>query len=187
MKLTIKSTIVALLIPVILGGCSSTESMSTKTPENACQILMKNKDWYHASRLTYEKWGVPISVQLSVIKHESTFNGDASATTSSAYGYAQALTGTFNEYKSETSNPKARRGSYADSVDFIGWYFSKSSKSLKHSAYDAETFYLAYHDGIGGYRNKTHLEKPWLVKKAKRVQSVANQYRIQINKCRLPR
>ncbi|MDK9793808.1 transglycosylase SLT domain-containing protein [Vibrio sp. D431a] len=178
---------VASLLTFGLSSCANIESTGTNTPYNACQILMKNKDWFQASRLVAEKWGIPISVQLSVIKHESTFNGDASATTSSAYGYAQALTGTFNEYKKETNNNNASRGSYSDSVDFIGWYFSKTTKSLRHSAYDAETFYLAYHDGIGGFRNGTHKKKPWLVEKAKKVQAVANQYRLQINKCRLPR
>ncbi len=146
---------------------------------------MQNKDWFKASKRVANKWGAPISVQLSVIRHESTFNPDAAAKTSTAYGYAQALNGTFGEYKKETNNSTALRSSYYDSVDFIGWYFSKSTSALKHSAYDAETFYLAYHDGIGGFKKGTYKKKDWLVKKAKKVQELSNTYRLQINKCKL--
>ncbi len=154
---------------------------------DACSILSQNKDWFKASKKAAAKWGIPISVQLAVIKYESSFRHDADAPTSTALGYAQALDGTFNEYKQKTNNRSAKRTSYYDATDFIGWYFSKSTKSLSHSAYDAETFYLAYHDGIGGYKNGTHLKKDWLQKKAKSVQKTANTYRLQINKCKLRR
>ncbi|ELP6119018.1 TPA: hypothetical protein I7730_16320 [Vibrio vulnificus] len=182
-----KTKIISLTLGVALSGCStlSIESSDTATPYNACQTLLQNKDWYKASLRAYRKWGIPISVQLSVIKHESSFNRDASATTSSAYGYAQALTGTFSDYKKATGNTSASRGSYWDSTDFIGWYFSESSKQLNHSPYDAGTFYLAYHDGIGGYKKGTYKKKKWLVQKSKKVQKLAETYRMQLNKCGL--
>lgn len=174
----------ALLI-LSLTGCSSLESINTNHSDDACKMLTENKDWMKASYRAWKKWGVPISVQLSVIKHESSFNGDASAKTSTAYGYAQALTGTFNDYKKDTKNHGANRGSFYDSTDFIGWYFSNSIKSIGHNPYDAGTFYLAYHDGIGGYKKKTYLKKKWLMDKSKDVQRLANKYRVQINKCRI--
>ena len=161
------------------------ESRSTDYPNDACRILKQNKDWFKASKRVANKWGIPISVQLAVIKHESTFNPDAAAKTSTAYGYAQALNGTFGDYKKATDNSTALRSSYYDSVDFIGWYFSKTTGALKHSAYDAQTFYLAYHDGIGGYKKGTFKSKKWLVEKAGKVQELSNTYRLQINKCKL--
>ena len=159
--------------------------MTTTHTNDACRMLTENKDWKQATYKAWKKWGIPISVQLSVIKHESSFNRDASATTSSAYGYAQALNGTFSDYKKETNNHNADRGSFYDSTDFIGWYFSNSIKMIEHNPYDAATFYLAYHDGIGGFKKKTYLKKKWLLDKSKKVQKLSNKYRSQINKCRI--
>ncbi len=172
---------------VLLNGCTGIESTRTKHHDDACAMLSVNKDWFKASERAATKWGIPISVQLAVIKHESSFRHDAEAATSSALGYAQALDGTFEEYKQKTNNKNAKRTSYYDATDFIGWYFRQTTKALGHSAYDAETFYLAYHDGIGGYKRNTHLKKGWLVDKAKKLQSTANTYRLQINKCKLKR
>lgn len=176
-----------LLLILLLSGCSSFENTSTSTPSDACSILSQNKDWFKASKKAASKWGVPISVQLSVIKYESSFRHDADAPTSSAFGYAQALDGTFEEYKKDTNNVGAKRSSYYDATDFIGWYFNESTRAIGHSAYDAETFYLAYHDGIGGYKKGTHLKKGWLLKKAELAQKTANTFRLQINKCKLRR
>lgn len=178
---------IALLSLTLISGCSVNESVSTNYPNDACKMLLENKDWFHSSNNAYKKWGVPISVQLSVIKHESSFNHDASTKTSSAYGYSQALKGTFSDYKKETKNKKAKRNSFADSTDFIGWYFDKTYKAIKHSPHNASTFYLAYHDGIGGFKKKTYLKKKWLMDKSKEVQAVSNKYRAQLNKCRLPK
>lgn len=180
-----KQYLLVSLVALGMTGCASIESSATKHHDDACKMLTENKDWMKATYRTWKKWGVPISVQLSIIKHESSFNGDASAKTSTAYGYAQALTGTFNEYKKETNNHSAKRGSFFDSAGFIGWYFNKSIKQIGHNPYDAASFYLAYHEGIGGYKKKSYLKKRWLMTKSKEVQNLANKYRTQINKCRL--
>lgn len=183
--LNVKRCLVAFCLVLGGAGCASIESVSTNYSHDACKMLTENKDWMKATYRTWKKWGVPISVQLSIIKHESSFNGDASAKTSTAYGYAQALTGTFKEYKEDTNNLGANRGSFYDSTDFIGWYFNKSIKQIEHNPYDAASFYLAYHEGIGGYQKKSYLKKKWLMSKSKDVQYVADKYRGQINKCRL--
>ena len=44
---------------------------------------------------------------------------------SSASGYSQALTKTWEDYKDETGNTRANRKNFNDSADFIGWYASK--------------------------------------------------------------
>ena len=41
---------------------------------------------------------------------------------SSAYGYAQALEGTWDDYRKDTGRRGADRDDFADSSDFIGWY-----------------------------------------------------------------
>ena len=43
--------------------------------------------------------------------------------------------------------------------------------------------YLAYHEGQGGYRNKSYLKKKWLIKVAKKVRSNASRYAQQLKKC----
>lgn len=175
----------SLLLALALSGCATMESKTTDHADDACKMLTENKDWKKATYRAWQKWGVPISVQLSVIKHESSFNGDASAKTSTAYGYAQALSGTFNDYKKDTNNHGANRGSFYDSTDFIGWYFSNTIKQIGHNPYDAAVFYLAYHEGIGGYQKRTHFKKKWLTDKSREVQKLADKYRVQINKCRI--
>ncbi|WP_181318413.1 transglycosylase SLT domain-containing protein [Photobacterium kishitanii] len=180
---------IAMCAMIILScsGCSSMiqESVGTKTPSDACKTLTQNKDWMVATHKAYRRWGIPISVQLSVIRHESSFNRDASATTSSAYGYAQALNDTWKEYKKATNNKTASRGSFFDSTDFIGWYWNEAQKKIHFSPYNARAFYLSYHEGIGGYQRRSYLKKTWLMKKSKTVQMIADKYRFQLNKCRL--
>ena len=45
---------------------------------------------------------------------------------STAKGYSQALDETWEQYIDETGNTWARRGSFSDSADFIGWYAEKA-------------------------------------------------------------
>ena len=66
---------------------------------------------------------------------------------SSSFGYSQAVKGTWEQYKKETGNMLATRARFKDSVDFIGWYTSKSETILKISKQDAFKQYLAYHEG----------------------------------------
>ena len=56
---------------------------------------------------------------------------------SSSFGYSQAVKGTWEQYKKETGNKLATRARFKDSVDFIGWYTSKSETILKISKQDA--------------------------------------------------
>ena len=51
---------------------------------------------------------------------------------STSFGYSQAVNGTWEQYKKETGNKLAVRTRFKDSVDFIGWYTSKSSSILNY-------------------------------------------------------
>ena len=75
---------------------------------------------------------------------------------SSAYGYSQALDGTWEEYKISTGNSNADRKNFEDASDFIGWYIDGSYRLLKLNKSDVYNHYLAYHEGRGGYQ-KNHL------------------------------
>ena len=65
---------------------------------------------------------------------------------SSSFGYSQAVKGTWKQYKEETNNKLATRTRFKDSVDFIGWYTSKTKKLLKIPMKDSFRHYVAYHE-----------------------------------------
>ena len=102
---------------------------------------------------------------------------------SSAYGYSQALNGTWEEYKNSTGNTWARRSSFEDSVDFIGWYLSRSVRELKISPRNAYHLYLAYHQGNAGFKRGSYKKKPSIKNYARKVQRTAVSYREQIKSC----
>jgi hypothetical protein len=179
---------------ILLSGCTLIENKTTDNPLDACLMLKENNDWLKSTYKSYKKWGVPVSVQLSIIKYESSFRHDArplkkngflwNTYYSSAYGYSQALDGTWDDYKKSTSNSSARRDSFSDSTDFIGWYINKTNKRLGIKKTDTYNLYLAYHEGINGFKRKTYKNKKWLISKAKKVNYKNKVYSKQIKKCR---
>jgi hypothetical protein len=180
-----------------LSACSSTifESSTTSHPNNACNILNENDDWLYATHKSYKKWGIPVSIQLAFIKHESSFRYNARPLKkkgfffddyqSSAYGYSQALDGTWKEYKTKNNKPNADRTSFYDSSDFVGWYLNRVSKSSKIKKHDIYNLYLAYHEGVGGWKKRSYLKKRWLVKKAKVVKNSTITFSKQLRSCTL--
>jgi hypothetical protein len=103
---------------------------------------------------------------------------------SSAYGYAQALDGTWDWYRKETGKRGAKRDRFGDAVDFMGWYMNESNKRNGIAKNDAYNQYLAYHDGHTGFRRGTYRRKAWLVRVAGSVQDRAILYSSQLSRCR---
>ena len=155
---------------VLLTACAPAPP---KSQENACAIFEEKDDWYVASRKAEKKYGLPIQVQLAIMRQESSFKHDAKPPhetilgipmwwrKSSAYGYAQVKDSTWDWYISKTGNSGADRDDYEDAVDFMGWYASISNKTLGISKWDAYNQYLAYHEDHGGWKNKSYNKKPW--------------------------
>ena len=102
---------------------------------------------------------------------------------SSSWGYSQATKGTWKQYKIETGKRFVTRISFRDSVDFVGWYISTANKELGISKKDTYSQYLAYHEGLNGFRKKTYKKKPQLLKTASRVEKQAQTYNRQLSKC----
>ena len=100
---------------------------------------------------------------------------------SSSFGYSQAVNGTWEQYKKETGNKLAVRTRFKDSVDFIGWYTSKTSQILKISKKDVFRQYIAYHEGWGGYKNYKSNNKVILI--AKKVEKQSNIFKNQLKEC----
>ena len=185
--------VLLLLGVLLLSGCTPRPPHNIN---NVCAIFQQYPRWYWDALDSYRRWGVPISIQMAIIRQESHFRGDAAPPRTkllgfipwkrptSAYGYAQAIDGTWKHYMKSTGNTRNSRTRFADATNFIGWFAQQANKEIglpKHNAYE---LYLAFHEGISGYMKKTQNTKPWLIKVAKKVQHNANIYRGQIARCK---
>jgi hypothetical protein len=103
---------------------------------------------------------------------------------SSAYGYCQAVDGTWENYLAESGNSDAKRSNFRDATDFIGWYTNVSYQKLGLSKQDAYGQYLAYHEGHVGYSQQSHNRKGWLLRYAQKVQNTSEVYALQLSSCR---
>ena len=173
-----------------LSACSSIP----KNASNSCSIFEEKYLWYKHAKKTEQKWGTPVYLQLAIIKMESSFDRFAKPPRqklfkvvpykrpSSSFGYSQAVKGTWKQYKDETGNKYATRARFKDSVDFIGWYTSKTEKILKVSKNDAFKQYIAYHEGWGNFKN--YKDNTKVINLAKRVEKQSNIYKQQLAKCK---
>ncbi|WP_417660077.1 hypothetical protein [Pseudidiomarina sp.] len=185
-----KFTIIAATLSLV--GCASAPP---KEPENLCGIFMEKRDWYDAAAAMRDKWGVPIQVPMAMMYQESSFKHDAVpprdyllwiipwGRVSSAYGYSQAKTPTWDDYVRETGNSWSSRDDFDDALDFMGWFISKSHKINGVSKWDAYAQYLNYHEGWGGYQRQTYRSKRWLMNTAQRVKQRASRYGAQLRTC----
>jgi hypothetical protein len=165
--------------------------------DNACSVLKQRPKFSRAFRASEQKWGVPIHVMMATIYQESKFIKNAKTPrkylmgiiprgrVSSAYGYAQALDGTWNEYRQKTGRRWARRDNISDAADFIGWYMTTSKRRNQVSLSDARNQYLNYHEGQSGYARGSYKRKRWLVLVANKVATRATRYRTQLRQCQV--
>jgi hypothetical protein len=184
----------------VIGLCVLTlDSCSTTAPrdvDNACAIFEARPDWYAAARATERKWGTPVSLQLAIIRVESGFRDDARPPRdtflgvplwyrlSNAYGYAQAKDETWDWYRTKTGNSGADRDDFQAASDFIGWYTDVSRRTLGISKWDPYNQYLAYHEGHGGWKRQTYLDKPAVMQVARRVDAYTRTYGAQLGECK---
>ena len=177
-------------------GC---KLVPTKHPDDVC-IVFKEKasdDWYEYAKASADKWGVPIDVQMAIMYQESHFVADARAPRiwllgfipwfreSSSYGYAQVTDGTWDTYLNDAGSWWSDRDDFSDAIDFIGWYGNKSYLKLGVPKWDAKNQYLAYHEGLGGYRSKHYLKNTSLKKLAEKVERRAKVFKQQLSNCKM--
>lgn len=180
---------------VILAGCGGGGQTPPRNLDNACSIVSQRPNYLRAFEKTERRWNVPVSVQMATIYQESKFDGDARTPVrfalgvipmgrqSSAYGFAQALDGTWDEYRRETGRRGARRDKINDATDFMGWYMNKSLERNGIPLDDARNQYLAYHEGHTGYARGSYRSKSWLLRVAGEVDSREAVYRGQLASC----
>ena len=180
------------LMLIFSVACTSNNKINTA---DTCIIFKEKKNWYISTKESYDKWGVPISLQLAIINQESSFKQFAKpkrskflgiipmGRPSTAFGYAQVTNPTWDWYKSHTGNNNASRANFKDVTDFIGWYGNQSKKLVGISKSNYYDQYLAYHEGHNGWKNKSYNSKKWLLNVAKKVETNANKYNKQLKQC----
>jgi hypothetical protein len=182
-----------LALMLCLSSCTAT---TPKSINNVCTIFKEKDDWYAQAKESYKKWGIPIHINMAIMYQESRFVADAKpprtrllgiipwSRLSSAYGYAQAIDGTWDKYLNSDGSWGADRDEFSDANDFIGWYCSISHRKLGISKWDTQKLYLAYHEGHSGYKRKTFLKKRWLLRTAKKVAKKSQQFNAQLSGCK---
>jgi len=183
---------ILMLVMLLLSACSDPPPQHST---HICSIFKKYPQWFWAAQESERTWGVPIATQMAIIYEESSFRDSVKprrtklfgfipwTPSSSASGYSQALNPTWQLYLKETNRIGASRASFSNAVDFIGWFYHRAHKRLQLKPSDVSNFYLAYHEGIHGYKNRSYMQKPWLAHVAQGVQVLANRYQKQLLQC----
>lgn len=183
---------------LLLTGCSMLFGCTAVPPrhlDNICHIFDEKDGWYEDVKEASDRWGSPISIIMAFIHQESRFVAAAKPPRtrilwifpgprkSSAYGFPQAKDSTWDWYRKSTGNGWSNRNNFDDATDFISWYNAQSSRGAGINAQDAYNLYLAYHEGIGGYKRGTYKSKGWLMGVARKVGIRANNYKTQLAGC----
>jgi len=177
---------------MFLVACTSTPPNNIN---NICEIFESKPHWYKAAKKSAKKWGGPIHVPMAIIYQESSFKAKArpemqyilgvipKGRASNAYGYSQALKGTWAEYEKDVGSRYKDRDNFANSFDFVQWYMNKTQQRNQVSKWDGYAQYLNYHEGHGGYSRGSYKNKQWLLGVAKKVDARSKQYSAQLSQC----
>lgn len=153
-------------------------------------------DWRRAAQASERKYGVPVPVLMATVRKESGFQSNAKpprtkllgfipwTRVSSAYGFSQALDGTWSQYQRETGSVTARRTNFADAIDFVGWYHAKSADTLGIAKDDTFRLYLAYYSGWTAYRKGSWQSNAGIQRYARETDKMARTYAAQLQDCR---
>ncbi|MEL6337547.1 MAG: transglycosylase SLT domain-containing protein [Pseudomonadota bacterium] len=192
--------VAAFIAAVALGSCSSGPERSVaegppRVQDDICAIFAERPHWRDATVASAARWGAPVAVQMAIMWRESSFRAEArppqryamgvvpTGRLSSAYGFSQAIDGTWDWYRRESGNRNGRRNNFEDAADFVGWYMAKTEETNGLDMWDAYSQYLAYHEGHTGYRRGSYRAKDWLQRAAGQVAYQARRYDEQLRVC----
>ncbi len=187
-----RNVFLLLLLGSTLSACLST---APRQASNVCSLFEDERAWFRAAEQSQRRWDIPVGVSMAFIYQESGFRARARPARtrilgvipgprpSDAFGYAQALDSTWDDYRESTGNRLARRSNFAHAVDFVGWYNANSVRRNAIARDDARNLYLAYHEGNTGFARGTYADKPWLLEIADTVQRNAQRYQAQYEQC----
>ncbi len=188
----------AMIVMLALGSCGGGGSGYGTAPRNlddACSIVSQRPEYLRAFKQVERKYGVPVPSLMAIIYQESKFISDNRTPhqyalgvipvgrQSSAFGYSQALDGTWEEYQDQVGGRRARRDDIYAATDFMGWYMAQTVEETGVPIYDTRNQYLAYHDGRTGFNRGTWKSKSWLVRISGEVEARAVLYDTQLRSC----
>ena len=191
-----KRPLSVIVLTLFLASCVGGYKTAPRNLGDACSIADQRPKFMKAFKATQKKWGVPVAVQMAVIYQESKFRSNARTPyrfvlgvipmgrQSSAFGFSQALDGTWDQYRKDTGQRRARRNKIRDASDFMGWYMNESRERNGIALNDARNQYLAYHEGNTGFARGSYKRKAWLVRIASEVDARAKTYDEQLRNCR---
>jgi len=187
----------ALALVLLAASCGGGSGTAPRQLDNACSIVKERPEYVRAFKAAERRWGVPVHVQMATIYQESKFISNARTPfryaagvipigrQSSAYGYSQALDGTWKEYVTQTGSRSARRDRIRDATDFMGWYMAESQDRLGIPMTDTRNQYLAYHEGRTGFARGSYRNKTWLMRVSNEVHARSFMYEAQLRDCRV--
>jgi hypothetical protein len=176
-----------------LGGCAS--APAPRHSQSICDVFDQYPGWRRDALAAQKRWGTPVNVLMAFVQRESDFQAKARPDRpwflfvplprrSSAYGYAQAQDPVWKEYRQANSGWFKSRKNMNNSLDFLGWYTDRIHRELGISKWDPRQLYLAYHEGIGGYRTGQWKHDSHLLQTADDVDRLAREYGAQLQQCR---
>lgn len=185
--------ILSICVLYFVSGCMSLAPPSNT--ENLCLIFAEKRGWYRQAKRAEERWDIPKTVLMSIINQESSFVHNALPQRtkilglipwkrpSTAYGYAQALDITWSDYQTRNNKKHARRTSFRDAIDFVGWYLDMAARATDVSRDDAKNLYVMYHEGITGFESNEWKKKRFLLVAATKVENRVQTYQSQLANC----
>lgn len=189
------SKVVAIALLLALSACATAPSHIN----DVCAVFEQNDGWVNnwqtAAKRAERKYNVPVPVLMATLRKESGFKRNAKPPRtkllgfipwkrqSSAYGYSQALDGTWSQYQLETGNWSARRSSFADAVDFVGWYHGKTADTYGVARNDTYHLYLAYYMGWTAYKRGDWQSNAGIQAYARATDDMAKKYETQLQTC----
>ena len=188
-----RAMLIALAVGLTVAGCATPPSNTG----NVCAVFNQNdgfiNNWYSDAKQAEREYGVPVPVLMATINTESSFRARARPPrtkllgiipwkrASTAYGYSQALDGTWEEYQARTGRGMARRADFGDAVRFVAWYHRKSHERNGIPLNDMRNLYLAYYSGHAGFERGNYSSVA--LRGASRAQEMAQKYANQMRAC----
>jgi hypothetical protein len=155
-----KISYLLLLIVFIIQSCAT---RPPENPDNICLIFKEKRGWYKAVIRSEKRWKIPPYVLMSFVYQESSFQADARPEReklmgfipwfrpSSAVGYSQALSKTWEDYQDGTGKHEGKLGAFHVEGADDGKFFSLSVGSGLTDE-EREKFWASKDNLIGNLR-----------------------------------
>ena len=131
---------------LLLVGCATSPPRQVN---NICSIFAEKPGWYASAKKSQKRWGSSIPLMMAFMHQESRFKATAKPPRdkifgfipgprkSSAYGYSQAQTSTWDWYKKDTGNWSYDRDDFGDGDARIVGRHHKQTVALAHGQHHA--------------------------------------------------